>query len=47
VTAIDLHDFADANGSRWAPLTMHVEGVGIDATLRGEHCEVELSVHKP
>jgi hypothetical protein len=47
MTAIDLHDFADADGSRWVPLMMHVEGVGIAATLRGEHCEVELSVHKP
>ena len=47
VTAITLTDFENREGSRWAPVLMHVEGVGISATLRGEHCEVELSVHKP
>jgi hypothetical protein len=47
VTAMDLNDFQTADGSRWVGLFMRVEGVGITATLRGEHCEVELSVHKP
>jgi hypothetical protein len=44
---IALSDFQAADGSRWVPLTMHAEGMGITATLRGEHCEVELSVHTP
>ena len=47
VTTVALNDFQAADGSRWVPLTMHAEGMGITATLRGEHCEVELSVHKP
>jgi hypothetical protein len=47
VTTIDLNDFQKADGSRWIPVMMHAEGLGITATLRGEHCEVELSVHKP
>jgi hypothetical protein len=47
VTALQLSDFQTADGARWVPLMMLVEGVGIVATLRGERCEVELSVHKP
>jgi len=48
VNAVKLGDFQTTDGARWVPLTMHVEGVGIAATLRGERCEVELSVqHRP
>jgi hypothetical protein len=47
VTTVDLNDFQKADGSRWIPVMMHADGLGITATLRGEHCEVELSVHKP
>jgi hypothetical protein len=47
VTTVDLNDFQKADGSRWLPVMMRAEGLGITATLRGEHCEVELSVHKP
>jgi hypothetical protein len=47
MTTITLTDFENRDGERWVPVLMHLEGVGITATLRGEHCEVELSVHKP
>ena len=47
VTALNLSDFQTADGARWVPMMMHVEGVGITATMRGEHCEVELSVPNP
>jgi len=47
VTMITLTDFQTAEGERWIPMLMHVQGVDITATLRGEHCEVELSVHQP
>jgi hypothetical protein len=46
VTTITLTDFESRDGERWVPVLMHLEGVGITATLRGEHCEVELEVHK-
>jgi hypothetical protein len=42
-TTITLTDFQTAEGERWIPLLMHVRGVEITATLRGEHCAVELS----
>jgi len=45
VTTITLTDFQTAEGEGWIPMLMHVQGVDITATLRGEHCEVE--VHKP
>jgi hypothetical protein len=46
VTTITLTDFENGAGERWVPVLMHAEGAGITATLRGEHCEVELSAHK-
>jgi hypothetical protein len=46
VTTITLTDFQTPEGERWIPLLMHAEGADITATLRGEHCEVELSPHK-
>jgi len=46
VTTIPLTDFQTPEGERWIPLLMHAEGADITATLRGEHCEVELSPHK-
>jgi hypothetical protein len=44
LTAIPVTDFQQADGSRWIPLMMHVDGVGIVVpNLRGEHCELELA----
>jgi hypothetical protein len=47
VTTITLTDFENREGSRWVPVLMELEGVSIAATMRGEHCDVDLSVHKP
>jgi hypothetical protein len=47
VTTITLTDFENREGSRWVPVLMQLEGVSIAATMRGEHCEIDLSVHRP
>jgi hypothetical protein len=44
-TTFALTEFQNGKGSRWVPALMMVERVGITATLRGEHCVVDLAVH--
>jgi hypothetical protein len=47
LNAINLSDFENADGSRWVPSTMRVDGIGITAMLRGERCELEQSFTRP
>ena len=42
LTEILLSEFQKPDGSPWVSAVMHADGVGIDATLRGERCEVEI-----
>lgn len=43
LNAISLRSFQNADGVMWVPSTMRVDGIGVSATLRGEHCELEQS----
>lgn len=46
-TPLLLATFQAPDGSPWSIVRMNVDGVGIDATLRGEHCALEIKVDKP
>jgi hypothetical protein len=41
LTVVQLSEFQNGAGTRWASQTMRVDGIQMATTVRGERCEVE------